>query len=307
MTHKEFVTKSIDELTQIYSLGEARAISVRLITHFLKLSEYEYIIEPNVIIPKPDLDILNIALSELLEYRPIQYVLGYENFAGHKFNVSESVLIPRPETEEMVRLIISEWKNSSYSELKIFDACTGSGCIAYSLAAQFPKSTVMACDFYDRPLEVARNQKIFLDEQEKQPLRNIPIIFKCDILDGPPDTTSTGVIRDGSLPNLEELDIIVSNPPYICEGERDFMDSNVAEYEPDEALFVPDNDPLRFYKALSRWAVAFLKMGGKGYFEINEGYYKEVISLFEGYGFSDITVTKDIHSKPRIVSFTKWY
>ena len=307
MTHKEFVTKAIDSLSEIYSLAEARSISVRLLTEFLHLSEYEYIIEPNTIIPKPDLNRLMTALEELKDYRPLQYVLGFQEFAGHKFNVSESVLIPRPETEELYRLIVSYWKEyGGYSELKILDACTGSGCLAYSLAATFPKSEVIACDKFEDVLKVAENQEIFIDEEHRQPLKNKPFFFKWDILEGPPDEKDKAQ-HGASLPNMEDLDILVSNPPYVCESESDFMLPNVLEYEPDEALFVPDNDPLRFYKALSEWASAFLRPGGKGYFEINEAYSREVKSLFEECGFSEVTVVEDIHNKPRIVFFTKYF
>lgn len=305
MTHKEFVTKAIDSLSEIYSLGEARTMAVRILTHFLKLSEYEYIVEPNVIIPRSDLNRLQSALSELMDYRPLQYVLGYQDFAGHRFDVSESVLIPRPETEEMYRLIIGDWSSSRYSELKILDACTGSGCLAYSLAAQFPKADIVACDISESALNVAKGQKIYLDQEGKQPLRNLPIFFRWDVLEGPPDVNDKA--NSGlSLPEVDELDILVSNPPYVCEREKDFMSPNVLDYEPDEALFVPDDDPLRFYKALAEWASKLLTMGGKGYFEINEAYSREVIALFEGYGFSDVTLVEDIHNKPRIVYFTNW-
>lgn len=301
MTYKEFVTKAINDLSQIYSLGESKAIAVRVLTHFLKVSDYEYIVDPNVIIPKSDLTILQGALAELMDNRPVQYVLGYEYFAGHRFNVSESVLIPRPETEELFRLIVEQWRESGKGDYKILDACTGSGCLAYSLAAAFPKSSVYACDNFDDVLEMARNQKIFLDEDSRQPLRNIPLFFKYNVLEGAPEG------KGDDIPNLEELDILVSNPPYVCEHERDFMSPNVLDYEPDTALFVPDNDPLRFYRALAQWAVVFLKMGGKAYFEINEAYSREVVELFESQGFSEVTVNEDIHGKPRFVYFTKWF
>lgn len=305
MTYKEFVTKSIDSLSSIYSIGESKAIAVRVLTHFLPITDYEYLVDPNVIIPKSDVNILQGAVDELMESRPVQYVLGYEMFAGHKFNVSESVLIPRPETEEMYRLIVEQWRGGASGDMKILDACTGSGCLAYSLAAAFPKSSVLACDLYEDALKVASSQQVFLDEERRQPLRNIPLFFKWDVLEGPPDEND--MRKDPSLPELSELDVLVSNPPYVCERERDFMSDNVLEYEPDAALFVPDNDPLRFYKALAGWASSLLKMGGKGYFEINEAFSKEVVSLFESFGFSEVTTVEDIHDKPRMVYFTKWF
>lgn len=321
MTYKEFVRKATDSLSEIYSLGESKAIALRVLTHHIHITDYEYLVDPNVIIPSSDVNILQAALDELMDQRPVQYVLGYEEFAGHKFNVSEAVLIPRPETEEMYRLIVEQWKDAGKGDYKILDACTGSGCIAYSLAAAFPKASVLACDFYDDALKVAASQQIFLDEEGRQPLRNLPAFFKWDVLSGPPDEkdyaaaekSDSQVGTRGSsdsfnvLPNLEELDILVSNPPYVCEHEKDFMSDNVLEYEPDEALFVPDNDPLRFYRALAAWASALLRMGGKAYFEINEAYPREVVALFESFGFSEVTVVEDIHDKPRIVYFTKWF
>src|SRR5574344_1928040 len=257
MTYKEFINKSIERLSDIYSYNESKAISVRLLTDFLKISEYEYLVSPTTIIPKPDLSKLESSLDELADFRPIQYVLGYEWFCGHKFKVNESVLIPRPETEELCHLIQKEWGGSGFSEFKILDACTGSGCIAYSLAAFFSKSSVYAFDLYEDALDVARNQKIFIDTEGKQPLNNLPIFFKWDLLGGTPDEKDKSN-PDNSLPDLEDIDILVSNPPYVCESEKDFMSSNVLDYEPDTALFVPDNDPLRFYRALAQWAMVFL-------------------------------------------------
>lgn len=297
MTFKEFVTKAIDSLTSIYSIGESKALAVRVLTHFLGVSDYEYLVEPHRIIPKPDLSKLQSALDELLNYRPIQYVLGYQEFAGYRFIVNESVLIPRPETEELVRLIQNEWVEDKMSNLRVLDVCTGSGCIAHSLAALFPKSEVVGCDLSEDALGVAREQKIS---------SNNPLFFKWDVLSGPPDDKDIATSSE-AIPEIEELDILVSNPPYVTIKERDFMSPNVLDYEPEMALFVPDNDPLRFYKALADWASALLKVGGKGYFEINEAYHREVVTLFESYGFSDVTMVEDIHNKPRMVYFTKWF
>lgn len=252
MTRKEFITKAIEILSEHYSIGESKAIATRILTHFLDLSDYEYAVEPGVIIPKSELQPLQKALSELIENRPVQYVIGYETFAGHTFHVDESVLIPRPETEELCRKIIKRYKEEGFANPRILDACTGSGCIAYTLAAAFPKAEVFACDIDEPALNVAREQKVYMDEARKEPIKNPPLFFRCDLLSDPPQEV-----------NLEDLDILVSNPPYVCEKERDFMDPNVLEYEPEKALFVPDSDPLRFYKALAVWASSLLKTGEK--------------------------------------------
>lgn len=302
MTRKEFVTKATEHLAGKYSPGEAKALSVRILSHFLGLSEYEYSVDPDVVIPRPDLTRLQSALDELAADRPVQYVIGEEMFAGHTFHVSESVLIPRPETDQMCRLIISDLKKAGTYNPRILDAGTGSGCIAYTLAAAFPKAEVFACDIDEKALETARGQEIFLDEARRQPLPDPPVFFKADILNGVPEDTG-----DSHMPNIEDLDLLVSNPPYVCESEKDFMASNVLEYEPEKALFVPDNDPLRFYKALAIWAEATVKTGGRCWMEINEAFGEQVRSLFESRGFSDVEVIQDFHGKPRFVSMTKWF
>lgn len=304
MTRKEFVTKATESLAGHYSPGEAKAVSVRILSHFLGLSEYEYSVEPNVIIPKPDLVRVQEALDELAADRPVQYVVGQETFEGHTFNVSEAVLIPRPETAQLCRMIIDSLRRSGSREPRILDAGTGSGCIAWTLAAAFPNADVFACDIDEDAIEIARNQKIYLDEGCRQRVPVPPVFFKADILDGPPEAGD----RDGeAMPNLEDLDILVSNPPYVCESEKDFMAPNVLDYEPDKALFVPDSDPLRFYKALAGWAEATVRIGGQCWFEINEAFGPQVRELFEGRGFSEVEIHQDFHGKNRFVSFTKWF
>ena len=181
--------------------------------------------------------------------------------------------------------------------MKIVDACTGSGCIAYTLAAAFPKAEVLAFDIDEDALEVAKSQSVFLDEAERQPLTNIPEFFRADILAGPSDSQLA----------VEDADILVSNPPYVCESEKDFMSPNVLDYEPELALFVPDNDPLRFYKALAVWAAGILNPGGKCYFEINEAYGSKIRRLYEEKGFSNVEILQDFRGKDRFVYFEKWF
>lgn len=303
MTRKEFVTRATESLSGQYSPGEAKAISIRILSHFLGLSEYEYSVEPNVIIPRPDLVRIQEALDELAADRPVQYVIGEESFEGHVFKVNESVLIPRPETAQLCRLAAAALRSSGeVREPRILDAGTGSGCIAWTLAAAFPKATVLAFDMSAAALETARNQKVWLDEAGRQSVPEPPVFFRADILEGPPGE------KDGAdLPNLEELDLLISNPPYVCESEKDFMAPNVLDYEPDEALFVPDSDPLRFYRALAGWAETLVRMGGQCFFEINEAFGPQVRELFESRGFSDVEILQDFHGKDRFVTFTKWF
>ena len=305
MTRKEFVTKSIDSLSEIYTLPEARSLALRVILHFLNLSEYEYLIDSAVVIPKSDLVPLQNAVTELLESKPIQYVIGYELFAGHRFTVNESVLIPRPETEQLFRIICEEWKKSHFQELKIFDACTGSGCLAWSLAAEFPKASVYGCDLSAEALETAASQKIHLDTDGNQPVKNPPYFFKWDILEGPPQENERK--RYPEFPDLTDLDILVSNPPYVCLQEREMMSANVLDWEPGMALFVPDENPLRFYRALGEWMTACLRSGGQAYFEINETYGRDTVALFESQGFSEVTLHRDFRGKDRFISLVKWF
>lgn len=304
MTRKEFVTKATESLAQQYSPREAKAVSIRILSHFLGLSEYEYSVEPDVIIPRPDLVRIQEALDELAADRPVQYVIGEETFEGHTFHVDESVLIPRPETAQLCRTIIRYLRESGTREPRILDAGTGSGCIAWTLAAAFPKAEIFAFDIDTAALRTARSQRIFLDEACRQPVPNPPVFFQADILDRPPEERDRGI---ETMPNIEDLDILVSNPPYVCESEKDFMAPNVLDYEPDIALFVPDNDPLRFYKALAGWAEELVRPGGKCFFEINEAFGPQVRELFESRGFSEVEIMEDIHGKNRFTTFTKWY
>lgn len=297
MTRKEFVTKATGSLAGNYSPGEAKAIAVRILSHFLGLSEYEFSVEPNIPVPKSDLDKLHNALEELEANRPVQYVIGEETFLGRRFHVSESVLIPRPETEQLCRTVIDDCRKQGYSTMKAVDACTGSGCIAYSIAAAFPKAEVYAFDIDEDAIEVAKNQHLFLDEAEKLPLKDIPEFFVADLLAEPSDSQFA----------LEDVDILISNPPYVCESEKDFMASNVLDYEPEIALFVPDSDPLRFYRALAEWASSILKPGGKCYFEINEAYGAKIKKLYEDRGFSGVEIMEDFRGKDRFVYFEKWF
>jgi len=305
MTRKEFVTRSINSLSEFYSLPEARAMALRVILHFLHLSEYEYLIDSAVAIPKSDLLPLEKAIEELTGYKPLQYVLGYQEFAGHRFDVNESVLIPRPETEQMFKMICEDWKDAGFQELRVFDACTGSGCLAWSIAAEFPKTSVFACDLSEDALRTASCQNIYSDENSRQLIKNPPYFFKWDILEGPPDEKERK--KAGEFPDLGDLDIFVSNPPYVCERERDFMSPNVLDWEPDMALFVPDDDPLRFYRASGNWITAYLRTGGRAYFEINESYGRQCAELFESLGLSEVTLHEDFRGKPRFISLTKWF
>jgi release factor glutamine methyltransferase len=213
---------------------------------------------------------------------PIQYILGETEFYGLIFTVNSSVLIPRPETEELVQWII---RDSGQKSIQLLDVGTGSGCIAVSLAKNMPQSRVFALDISPDALKTAK---------ENAQLNSVTIHFlEQDIL-------SASIL---GLP--QELDLIVSNPPYIKQSERSLMQPNVLNFEPEVALFVADSDPLLFYRAIVHHGNQLLKQGGHLYFEINEALSKEVTVLLKDNMYSEITVKNDIFGKPRMVKGTK--
>ena len=212
----------------------------------------------------------------LQRHEPLQYIVGKARFHGHQFKVTPAVLIPRPETEQLVDLIIDE---NPGSDLRVLDMGTGSGCIAISLARALKFAQVDALDISRDALAVARENAAALKVKVR--------LFESDMLSPQPPAT---------------YDIIVSNPPYVCWSERDAMDSNVKDYEPGQALFVPDNDPLMFYKAIAPYAAQSLARGGSLYLEINQRFGNEVKRLLEQNGFGEVRIIDDSYGKTRFVA-----
>lgn len=215
-------------------------------------------------------------IDRLIKNEPLQYILGETEFYGLRYVVNTNVLIPRPETEELVDLIINENKNTHKT---ILDVGTGSGCIAISLKKNLPECEVNAWDISPKAIETATlNSKT----------NNTDIKFKLvDILEYQPQS--------------EKFDIIVSNPPYVLEDEKKSMDKNVLDYEPHSALFVPNNDPLLFYRKIAEFAKKTLNTNGLLYFEINSAKGQETVDLITELGFSDTVLIKDIEGKNRII------
>lgn len=283
MTLRDFVQTTAERLLPIYDSAEARAIAVKVMNHLLKLPDYRYLSDPTEDIPEEALPQLEEAVSQLAEGRPVQYVIGYTEFCGHKIRVREGVLIPRPETEELVAGIVEECGQvelDADEDFNILDICTGSGCIAYSLAYEFPSATVFGCDISEDALKVACKQKVRLDGAR-------PVFLQADLLGEPP----------AGLPAFQ---LIVSNPPYICEKEKVAMRCNVLDYEPSIALFVPDDDPMLFYRGIRRWCDRLLDDGGICFMEINELYGSMVSAIFDG-----AQVLRDINGKERFVKYIK--
>jgi release factor glutamine methyltransferase len=224
---------------------------------------------------------IHFAVKDLRKFKPLQYVLGETEFNGMRFYVTESVLIPRPETEELVSLIVEQYKGEK--DLQILDLGTGSGCIAVSLS-QALSAKVLAADISEEALSIARrNAK----------LNNADVVFK-----------SYDILGDSSDDLIEgQFDIIVSNPPYVREQEKQLMHDNVLKYEPDLALFVEDSNPLVFYKAIAKLAHAKLSIDGQLWLEINEYLGKETEALLLEH-FRDVQLINDYKSNARFIKAT---
>ncbi len=265
-------------LSQRYEQGEARAILRIVMESAFHLSWTDVLCGAIDSLSAEQQEKLENIMTQLEKGIPVQYVLGKALFCDRIFHVEEGVLIPRPETE----LLIEEC--SSYEQdakLRVLDIGTGSGCIATTIALDYPSWTVEGWDISDIALCIAKGnaQRLGADN----------VTFsRMDILDSHIDC-------------LEKYDIIVSNPPYICEKERRDMESIVIDHEPSLALFVPDDDPLRFYKAITTFAKSHLNDGGKLAFEINRAYYKEVAQLLTESGFHCVEIKKDQFDNYRIV------
>lgn len=275
MTYEEFWKP----LTAIYEAGEAKAIARLVMEVRFGLSITD------VVCGKTGDDAEMQALQQrLLTGEPVQYILGEAEFGGRTFHVEPGVLIPRPETYELCQWIMEEGRGVKEEERKtsILDIGTGSGCIACTLAAELPSTQITAWDISDVALRIAA---------ENAKRTNAHISFKkVDIL-------------NPQLPILHsQFDIVVSNPPYICNKERATMERNVLEHEPALALFVPDNDPLLFYRAIARYAAKALRPGRTLYFEINPLYVNEMKQMLSEEGFSHTEIRNDQFGKQR---FTK--
>lgn len=272
----EFQSEGIRDLSRIYPEQEARSIVGLLIEDRLGLPNYAPVTEPDREI---DAAALESDMARLLASEPIQYVLGHAEFYGRRFRVTPDVLIPRPETEELIEAVLKSPVAAEHDP-RILDLCTGSGCIAWTLALEIPDATVVGVDISPAALNVARSQ--FHDPRVS--------FRRADVL-------------AEKLPIAGPFDIIVSNPPYVLESERADMRRNVLDYEPALALFVPDDDPLKFYRALARHAANLLAENGYGIFEANARFCGEVAELLHPH-FKDITILKDISGRERFVSFT---
>jgi release factor glutamine methyltransferase len=299
MTIHDAYTSLSKELKAIYDDREAVNIADWLIENITGKKKIDRILNKQTLLNSREEEILKDYTAQLLQHKPVQYVLNEAWFAGMKLYVDEAVLIPRPETEELVEWIVSAIQSTKYEiqneansnsevqdvKFKMLDVGTGSGCIAAALKKNLPKAEVTAIDVSEDALKVAKRNAVAYD---------LDLYFiQVDFLDKQQWKT------------LSKYDVIVSNPPYIKKREENSMNRNVLEHEPHLALFVPDDDALMFYKALAEFAQLHLNEHGSLYVEINQNLGKQVVELFEEYNYQNIILKKDLQGNDRMIRATK--
>jgi release factor glutamine methyltransferase len=268
-------------LSHLYSKPEAGRLAMLIMEHITQFSQAKILTNKNTILSDTQHEKVQLIVERLKKNEPLQYILGESEFYGLNFEVNPATLIPRPETEELVDWIIADQQDLSQH---ILDIGTGTGCIAISLAKNIPNSIVTAFDVSLDALETAN---------KNASLNQVKVDFKeYDILQK--ENHFNGV-----------FDIIVSNPPYVCEKEKTEMKDNVLKYEPHLALFVPDNDPLLFYRSIAHFARTHLTENGSLYFEINRAFGKETCDMLAELGFSSIQLKKDLSGNDRMIKALK--
>ncbi len=296
----DFIKKGVEALEPLYPTAEAHSIVLMLCESLIGTKSYTHIVEPKYDIDRKAEQPLAEAMLRLQAGEPIQYVIGRTDFCGRSFKVNRNVLIPRPETELLVREAVKIAGRiqrmripygKSAEPVRVLDLCTGSGNIAWSLALGVPGARVVGVDISEAALDVARSQNFSSDLKATGALA--PTFVAADVLDTEQEF------------NYGSFDLVLSNPPYIMEKERALLRKNVVDYEPASALFVPDDDPLLFYRAVARWSERFLSPEGKGLTEINEVLPSETVAVFRDYGFQEIDVVKDFFDKKRFVFYMK--
>ena len=270
-------------LSEVYEAGEAKALARMLYEVRYGLGLSDLLMGRDEGVPQDELEQLAVRLEH---QEPIQYVLGQADFCGRTFKVSPAVLIPRPETEELCQWVVEEvreqWRAAGEG-LSVLDIGTGSGCIAVTLAAELPGARVRAWDISEEALQVARGNAM---------TNGVSVSFEHhDALHATLGTQATEPWTD----------LIVSNPPYICNRERTAMEANVLEHEPHTALFVPDDDPLLFYRAIAQYGREALKPGGRLYFEINPLYATSLSEMLRRMSYHDIAIKADQYGKQRMI------
>lgn len=286
----ELVQLYQDKLNLLYDEEEVQSLFLMAIKDTLGYNRSDYLLNKQQIVSDTALLRLNNVLNELVLGKPIQYILGYAEFYGLKFNVNPSVLIPRPETEELVEWILTTCRETSDEDdkklnISLLDIGTGSGCIAIALKKHLPKAQVSAIDISTAALTTAKQNAL---------LNEVPVVFIED-----------DILNSQIEAKMLNLDVIVSNPPYIMEEEKTAMHQNVLANEPHTALFVANDRPLIFYEAIADFANNHLKPGGTLYFEINAALGKETVKMLHDKGFENILLKLDMQGKDRMISAQK--
>jgi release factor glutamine methyltransferase len=281
LTLSDILSQFKSELRDLYPENEIRNIGYLVAEQLLNYSKIDFHLKDNEPISPETAENFKQTLMRLKNWEPVQYVIGATEFYGLPFRVDRRVLIPRPETEELAEWIIRE---NGGKPLSILDIGTGSGCIAVTLAKNLPQAKVSACDISENALALAGiNAEIN---------RVSVLFFPMDVL-------------NGNMHVPDKVDVIVSNPPYVRQGEKSLMRRNVLDYEPERALFVPDENPLVFYRSIALLGRKYLNDGGKLYLEINEQFPAELTRLLENTGYYGIQVRKDMTGKPRMIKGIK--
>ena len=282
MTLKDLNNTLYLELSKVYSENETKSLVHQIFVHVLNFSRFQLSLNSSKQVELKDEIKINNIVHELKEYKPIQYILGYTEFYNCKLKVNNHVLIPRPESEELIDWIL---KNKTWDHPNILDMGTGSGCLAIALSRHIHNSITTGLDISPEALEIAR---------QNAELNNVKIKFiQYDML------TGTGSLEPG------KFHLIVSNPPYVLESEKEHMQANVLNWEPDSALFVPDSNPLLFYKKIIAGSYRLLAPGGYLFLEINENFPDEIKQLFQENHFADVVIAKDLSEKYRMAKGKK--
>lgn len=334
MLLSELIQTATGRLSSSYPEREAREMVFAFLEHHIGTKRHTHIVEPSFEVSEEAASAALEAFGRMASGEPLQYVTGFADFYGRRFHVNPDVLIPRPETELLCREVLNKVTVASVNEAssdaatgpgicankygkgdrspmpprglspevtggleqnpefaRILDLCTGSGCIAWTLALEMPGAKVTAVDISDGALAVASSQDF--SEEAARTGAVSPTFIKADVLAGP----------SSFLSDLPQYDIIVSNPPYVMDKEKALMRSNVLDHEPHLALFVSDDDPLIFYRAIADWSRALLKPDGFGIVEINEALGMETADVFTKTGFGNVEIIRDLSDRDRFVRF----
>jgi len=284
MTIEEARKEVNNSIAAIYEKSEADNITEIVMEHITRWSRPERILNKEIPLSFTQKKLLRQIIDRLQQHEPVQYLINEASFAGMIFYVDKNVLIPRPETEELLDWIVKDVRSETANAKKILDVGTGSGCIAIALKNKIPTAEIWGCDVSDEALNVAR--------------------MNADALNATIDFVPLDFLDPDQRKQLPHVDIIVSNPPYVPQSDKNEMKKNVLEFEPATALFVPDNDFLVFYNAIADFGKEKLNAKGTIYVEINESLGDQVKNLFQSKGYSCVELKKDLQEKDRMIKIS---